>query len=107
MSDDTCNDATNRLLALNNEATPDAIVFDGATSAPAVATSAAFTIVPDVHIPPSGQKHQTLPFSPVNMNNMANNHPINTTHEPDAPTATSTNASVRSPGSQSPTPHIH
>ena len=52
MSDDACNDATNRLLALNNEATPDAIVFDGATSAPTVATSAAFTIVPDVHIPP-------------------------------------------------------
>ena len=52
MKNDTCDDATDQTVSLNNESTPDAAVFSGAAPAP---TSGASTIVLDTRIPPSGQ----------------------------------------------------
>ena len=83
MNNDTCNNATDRPVSLNNEATSDATVFPSSAPAPTVSavtfSGAASTIVPDAHIPPSGQKQHTEPFSPVNMKKMAKKEKIDTT----------------------------
>ena len=97
MNDYACNKATDRPVSLNNEATPEAAVFAGAAPASTDATAtAATTIFPDAHIPPSGGKLHTKPFSPVNMNNMYKKYRIKTTTELYAPTAAPADASDQS-----------
>ena len=48
--------ATDWPIYLTNEATADVAVFDGASPTPTVAVINDSIIVPDSHIPPSGQK---------------------------------------------------
>ena len=65
MKYNTHNDATDQPVSLNNEETPGATVFSVTAPAPtagAAAGAVASTIVPDAHIPPSGQKQHTKPF---------------------------------------------
>ena len=61
------NESTNRPVSLKNETTPDTAIFSVFTPTPTSSTAvvAASTIVPDAHIPPSGQKQHTKPFSPI------------------------------------------
>ena len=49
MNYDARDDATNRPVSLNNEATPDAAVSSVATSAPTYSIASASTIAPDAH----------------------------------------------------------
>ena len=89
MNNNDRDDATDRPIPLNNESTPDAAVFSRAALAP---TSAASVIVPDAHIPPSGKKQYTKPFSQVNTNKMSEKVTINTTPSPKALTTAPSNA---------------
>ena len=43
MNNDACDDATNRTVSLNNEATPDATVFVGAITSPNTAVATGIT----------------------------------------------------------------
>ena len=96
MNNNTRDGATYIPVSLNNEATTYAAAFSGAAPSPTAATAAS-TIVPDSHTPPSGKKQRIKPFYPVNMKKMCKKDTIDTTSVPDAPTATSTNASSQSP----------
>ena len=98
LNDDACNNAINWPVSLNNEATPYNAVFSGAAPTSTSATDVASTIVPDAHIPPSGQKQHTKPFYPVNMKKVAQKYTLGTTPAPYAPTATTADASSRYPG---------
>ena len=93
-------DATGWPVSLKNEATPNVTVFSSAATAPTAAVGAASAIVPDAHIPPSGQKQHTKPFYPATTNNMTKKYTINTTPAPDTPTAATADASARSPVSK-------
>ena len=63
-NNDVKNDATDRPVYLNNETNLDVAIFYGASSSPTAGNGAgaASTIVPDTHIPLSGQKQHTNPF---------------------------------------------
>ena len=98
MNDDTHSDAADPPFYLNNEANPDSAVFSGAAPAPTAAALTTSTIVPHAHISPSGQKHHTKQFSPVNTNKNPNKDTIVTTPVPDAPTAAPADAYSLSPG---------
>ena len=104
MNNDAYNDATNEPLYLDNDATPDAAIFDGAAPSPTfdaasgTTSTAVSTIVSDAHISPSEQQQHTNPFYPVNMKNMAKKDTINPTPVPEFPTAVPSDASARSPG---------
>ena len=52
----------------------------------------------NAHIPPSGQKQHTNPFSLVNIKKMDNKDKIDTYHVPGDPTAAPTNTSAQFPG---------
>ena len=80
MNVDVCDNTNNQPIFFNNESTPDN-------------AGAAYTIVPDTHIPPSGKKQHTKPFYPENMKNMANKDTTDTTPAPDTPTTTPDDAS--------------
>ena len=88
MNNNACNDATDRPLYLNNEVNLDAAVFAIAAPAPTVSAATALTsnIIPDSHIPQSGQKQHTKPFSPVNMNKIYKKEKIKTNPVPEDPT---------------------
>ena len=65
MNENAADNATDQPTTLNNGSNPDAAIFDGATPSPTDSANAgtryASNIVPDVHIPPSGQKNHTKP----------------------------------------------
>ena len=56
MNDKDCYGATKKPVSLNNEGTSYVVVFSGADPSHTDAAAATFTIIPDAHIPPSGQK---------------------------------------------------
>ena len=96
MNNVACNNATNQPVSLKNKATPDATVFASAAPAPTSDAVFASTIVPDAHIPLSGQKQHTKPFSPVRINKMENKDTMDTTPAPNAPTVFNVYASSQS-----------
>ena len=79
MNDDSVNDAIDRPVTLDNEATPDAIFF--VVAAPAVTAAA---IAPDAHFVSSGLKLDTEIFSKRNIKNLADKDTIDTTPDPNA-----------------------
>ena len=96
MSNNARNYANIRITSLNNESNPDTAIFT--CTVPTDVAANASTIVPYVHIPPSGQKQHTKPFYPMKMNNMSKEDTIYTTPAPNAPTANPADASAQSPG---------
>ena len=99
MNDGAFDGATGRSTYLNNEANPDAEFLSSASPSPTVEVAAlavavvTSAIVPDAHIPPSGGKQHTKPFSPLNMKKMTKREKIDTTPAPDTLTANPANAS--------------
>ena len=66
MNNDAHDDATEQPVSFNNEATPDVAFSPRSNTAPTAGSAAAASIiVPEAHIPPSGQKQHTKPFSPI------------------------------------------
>ena len=80
MNGDTANGATNRLVTLDNEATPD---DDGFTAAAPAASASA--IDPDAHFLSSGLKLDIEIFLKENIKNMADKDTIGTNPAPDSP----------------------
>ena len=99
MNDDARNDDTGMPVYLNNKYTPGITVLSRNVPYPNVDTDAvASAIVPGAHIPPSGQKEHTTPFSLVNMKKMTKKEKIDSPTAPDAPTASPVDTYALSPG---------
>ena len=103
MNNDGHEDATDQPVSLNNESNPDAVVLPvpllpPLTRSAAAGAGGASTIVPDAHIPPSGQKQHTKKFYAVKTKEMSNKEKVYTTLASDAPTDTLYDGSSLSPG---------
>ena len=92
MKNDAHDDTADRPISINNWFNSDATFFTSA--APAPTATAATSIVPDAHIPPSGQKQHTKPFSPLKIKNIDKKYTIDTTPKPYTPTTAPNDASA-------------
>ena len=109
MKNDACNGTTNWDIYLKNEANPDTTIFSGTSPVPAAAdaVATASTIIPDAHIPPSGQNQHTNQFSQVNMKNIDKKEKLTTLLHPTLPLPLLSTLLPDTLAWKSPTPQIH